>query len=148
MVTEEIGIVKSVTGVIAVVNVPRKSACEGCTAGCKMDEEFMEIEAFNQAGAKVGQTVRVTMKAFTYTKGSLLVYGLPAVALVIGAVFGKEVMGRTFPHEDPDILSAVFGFGAFIVSFFFVKFWSNRTEKKVESKPIVEEILEGKHMVF
>ncbi len=146
--TEEIGIVKSVNGVLAVVNVPKKSACEGCTAGCKMDEEFMEIEAFNQAGAKVGQTVRVTMKSFTYTKGSLVVYGLPAVALVVGTVFGKEVMGRAFPHADPDILSAVFGFGAFIFSFFVVKLWSGRADKKVESKPIIEEVLEGKHMVF
>jgi sigma-E factor negative regulatory protein RseC len=147
-VTEEIGIVKSVNGVLAVVNVPRKSACEGCTAGCKMDEQFMEIEAFNQAGAKVGQTVRVTMKAFAYTKGTLVVYGLPAVALVLGAVFGKEVLGRIFSQADPDILSAVFGFGAFIVSFFVVKIWSGRADKKVESKPVVEEVLEGHHMVF
>jgi sigma-E factor negative regulatory protein RseC len=147
-VTEEIGIVKSVNGVLAVVNVPRKSACDGCTAGCKMDEQFMEIEAFNQAGAKVGQTVRVTMKSFTYTKGTLVVYGLPAIALVLGAVFGKEAMGRFFPHADPDILSAVFGFGAFIVSFFVVKIWSGKANKKVKSKPIVEEVLEGKQMVF
>jgi sigma-E factor negative regulatory protein RseC len=147
-VTEEIGIVKSVNGVLAVVNVPRKSACDGCTAGCKMDEQFMEIEAFNQAGAKVGQTVRVTMKSFTYTKGTLVVYGLPAVALVLGAVLGKEGMGRIFPHADRDILSAVFGFGAFMISFFVVKIWSSKADKKVESKPIVEEVLEGKHMVF
>jgi sigma-E factor negative regulatory protein RseC len=147
-VTEEIGIVKSVNGVLAVVNVPRKSACDGCNAGCKMDEQFMEIEAFNQAGAKVGQTVRVTMKSFTYTKGTLVVYGLPAIALVLGAVFGKEVMGRFFPHADPDIFSAVFGFGAFIVSFFVVKIWSGKADKKVESKPIVEEVLEGKQMAF
>jgi sigma-E factor negative regulatory protein RseC len=147
-VTEEIGIVKSVNGVLAVVNVPRKSACDGCTAGCKMDEQFMEIEAFNQAGAKVGQTVRVTMKSFTYTRGTLVVYGLPAVALVLGAVFGKELMGRFFPQADPDILSAVFGFGAFIISFFVVKIWSSSAGKKVESKPIVEEVLAGKQMVF
>jgi sigma-E factor negative regulatory protein RseC len=147
-VIEEIGIVKSVTGAIAVVNVPKKSACDGCTAGCKIDERFMEVEAFNQAGAKVGQTVRVTIKSFAYTKGTLVVYGLPALALVIGAVFGKEAMSRIFPHADPDILSAVFGFGAFILSFFIVKIWSNRTEKNVESKPIVEEVLEGKQMVF
>ncbi len=145
---EEIGIVKSVKGVIAIINVPKKSACEGCTAGCKMEEQFMEIEAFNRAGAQVGQTVRVTMKAFAYAKGSLVVYGLPAAALVIGAVFGKEAMGRIFPNADPDTLSAVFGFGAFIVSLLIVKVWSNRVDRKIESKPVVEEILEGRHMVF
>jgi sigma-E factor negative regulatory protein RseC len=147
-VIEEIGIVKSVNGVTAVVNVPRKSACDGCTAGCKMDDHFMEIEAFNQAGARVGQTVRVSMKSFTYTKGSLVVYGLPAVGLVLGAMLGKDVMAGFFPHADPNSLSAIFGFGAFIVSFFIVKIWSGRIDKKVESKPVIEQVLEGKHMVF
>lgn len=141
-VIEEIGTVKSVDGIMAVVYVPRKSACDGCTAGtCKVEEQFMEIEALNKAGAKVGQKVRVAVQSVVFMKGSMLVYGLPALGLVIGAVFGKEVMARFYPAADPDILSAVFGFCAFGVSLVIVKIWSNRVGKDTSTKPVIEEIV-------
>ncbi len=139
---EEIGVVKSVQGVTATVRIPKKSACEGCTMGaCKPEDQGMEIEAVNQAGAKVGQRVRVAIKAYVYMKGTMVVYGVPAVMLVAGAVFGKEVMSGVFPGKDPDILSAIFGFAAFILSFVIVKLWSGRAARKTESRPVIEEIL-------
>lgn len=140
--TEEVGIVKSLEGVIAKVNVPRKSACEGCTLGtCKPDDQSMEIEAFNQAGAEVGQKVRVTIQSYAYIKGSMLVYGIPALSLVVGAVLGKEVFSRFFGDVDPDVLSALLGFGALILSFAIIKIWIQKASKRVETKPIIEEIL-------
>ena len=46
---------KSQPGLLQKSLVPRKS-CEGCTAGtCKPDEQSMEIDAVNKAGAKAGQ---------------------------------------------------------------------------------------------
>ncbi len=139
---EEIGTVKSVDGPFALVNVPKKSACEGCTAGtCRIEDQFMEIEAFNQAGAKAGDRVRVSVKAVTYMKGSMIVYGLPAIGLVAGAVLGKEVMTGIFTKADPDMLSAAFGFGAFVLTLVLVKIWSNAAGKKIESKPVIEEVL-------
>jgi sigma-E factor negative regulatory protein RseC len=141
-VIEEIGTVRSTDGPLAIVDVPKKSACEGCTAGtCKIEDQFMEIEAFNRAGAKVGDKVVVSVKAFTFTKGSMMVYGLPAIGLVVGAVFGKEAMAGIFTGIDPDTLSAIFGFGVFILTLVFVKIWSNSAGKKIESKPIIEEVL-------
>jgi positive regulator of sigma E activity len=141
-VIEEIGIVKSVEGMTAVVSVPKKSACEGCTLGtCTTQEKSMEIEAWNEAGAVAGQRVRVAIKSYAYMKGAMIVYGLPAVGLVAGAIFGKELMGKVFPASDPDVLSAVFGFAACILSFVIVKIWANKAGKKTESRPVVEEIL-------
>lgn len=140
---EEIGIVKSIDGIMAIVDVPRKSSCEGCTAGiCKPEEQSMEIQAFNQAGARQGQKVRVVIKSFAYVKSSMLVYGLPALSLVIGAVFGKEVVSRFFAGADPDILSAVCGLSAFVLTFIIIRIWTGKAEKRVESKPVIEEILE------
>lgn len=139
---DEIGIVKEIRGAFAIVSVARKSACSECRAGCHLTESGAEIEAVNAIHAGVGQKVRVVMKPYTYLKGSLLVYGLPALALILGAVVGKELLGGLFKNADPDILSAISGFGAFILSFLFVKVWSARTEKKIEHKPVAEEILE------
>ena len=140
---EEIGIIKDIKGLLAKVSVPRKSACEGCTAGiCKPEEQSMEIEALNTVNARVGQRVRITVKPYTYLKGSIIVYGVPAIALIIGAILGKEFFSSYFKKLDPDIISAVVGFGAFIIAFICIKLWSRTVEKKVESKPIIEEILE------
>lgn len=139
---EEIGTVKSINGMLALVDVPRKSSCEGCSAGtCKPEEKTMEIEALNRAGAAAGQRVRVLINPSAYLKGSMLVYGVPALSLVIGAVFGKEVVSGFYPKTDPDILSAVFGFAAFIVSFVAVKIFAGFSAKKTGSKPVIEEIL-------
>ena len=140
---EEVGVIMSIDGLTAKVMVPRKSACEGCTAGtCKPGQQSMEIEALNPIKAKVGQTVRVVMKPYSYLKGAIVVYGIPAIALVIGAILGKEFFSRYFTGVDPDVVSAFFGFGAFIVLFLLIKFWSIRFEKKQNLKPVIEEILE------
>ena len=102
----------------------------------------MEIDAVNKAGAKAGQKVRVVIKSYTYLKGSILVYGIPAIALITGAVLGKEIFSRQFKDTDPDILSAIFGFGLFLIAFLGIKIWSLTAEKKTETKPVIEEILE------
>jgi len=140
---EEVGVIMSINGLTAKVTVPKKSACEGCTAGtCKPGEQSMEIEALNPINAKVGQTVRIVMKPYSYLKGAIIVYGIPAIALVTGAILGKEFFSRYFIGVDPDVVSAFFGFGAFIVFFLLIKFWSIRFEKKHDLKPVIEEIIE------
>lgn len=139
---EEIGTVTSTEGTTAHVNVPKKSTCEGCTAGiCTAGEQSMEIIAFNKAGAEAGQKVKVLIHSSAYMKGSMIIYGVPAIALVLGAVFGKELMPELFTGTDPDILSAIFGFGFLGLSFVGVKIWSNIKSDKTESGPVIEEIL-------
>jgi sigma-E factor negative regulatory protein RseC len=140
---EEIGTVISIEGHHARVSVPKKSSCEGCTAGtCSAGEQSMEIDALNKAGAVIGQRVRVLVHTYAYMKGSMIVYGIPAIFLVIGAVFGKEIMTRFFPSRDSDILSAFFGFSFLLASFILIKFWSQKQAIKAESTPVIEEILD------
>jgi positive regulator of sigma E activity len=57
-------------------------------------------------------------------------------------VFGKEVMAGFFMGTDPDVLSAVFGFGFLGLSFVAVKIWANRKTSEAESSPVIEEILD------
>lgn len=138
---DEIGIVKTVNGVLAKVSVERKSACDSCKAGCRVTDAGAEIEAFNQAKAMVGQKVKIEMKAYSYLKGSVLVYGIPALALILGAIIGKEFFSSYFTKTDSDTVSAIFGFSAFILSFIIVKILGGRMEKKTEYKPVIVEIL-------
>jgi positive regulator of sigma E activity len=102
----------------------------------------MEIEALNKAGAVIGQKVKVIVHTYAYMKGSMVIYGFPALMLVIGAVTGKEVMPRFFPSLDTDSLSAIFGFSFLIASFILVKIWSGTQTKKTTSTPVIEEIVQ------
>jgi sigma-E factor negative regulatory protein RseC len=138
---EEIGVVQSVDGVIARVLVEKKSACEKCAAKCNLTEGGAMIEAVNTARAEVGQRVRVEFKPLSYVKGSVLIYGVPALGLIAGAVLGKEVVSRFIPGVDPDLLSAFFGFGGFLVAYIASRLFARTMEKKTEYKPVVEEIL-------
>lgn len=138
---EEIGIVKQVSGAFATIVIQKKSACEQCTAGCKVSDSEAEIEALNHAQASIGQKVRVELKAASYLKGSIIVYGLPALALVGGAIIGKEILSGFFA-ADPDIISAIAGFSAFIASFGMIRWWSSHIGKSTEHRPVVMEILE------
>lgn len=139
---EETGVVKSTQGPFAVVAIQRKSFCDQCKAGaCHLTDGGAELEALNNVGAKVGSRVRVVLKPYSYLKGSVIVYGLPALALIAGAVIGREV-AAPLGYKDPETISAVLAFGALALSFLFVKLWSIKADKKMQYKPVIEEILD------
>ena len=143
-IVEEVGFVRSIDGSLATVAIEKKSACEGCSLKiCKPDEQYMEIEALNAVHAAVGQKVKVAMKSYSYLKSSATVYGIPALFLVIGAVAGKEIFSKLFVNSDPDIISALSGFGMLAISFLCIKLWSLKAGSKKALKPVIEEILEG-----
>lgn len=139
---EETGLVIKIEGNKAFVAVEKSSACEGCPAGsiCKPSDEGSIIEAINEAQANIGDRVTVSFKAFSYLKGSIIVYGIPAISLIAGAIIGKEVLKEAV-NLDPDLLSAIGGLGALGISFLAVKFFSKKLEKKKEYIPVVERIL-------
>jgi sigma-E factor negative regulatory protein RseC len=141
-IVEEIGIIERVEGTSATITVLRRSACDGCSSVlCKPAGQAMTIEALNPIHAQVGQKVRISMKSNTYLRSALLVYGIPAIALVTGAVFGREVLGTYFIRQDPDSLTAVSGFAACVLAFFAVKIWSCMTDRGKAVNPVIEEIL-------
>lgn len=139
---EEIGVIERVEGFNATVSVAKKSACDGCSLKtCSPSGQSMTIEALNPVHAQVGQKVIISIKSNTYLKGSLIVYGIPALALVIGAVIGREVLSAYFVNHDPDSISAISGLTGCVLSFFSVRLWSSRGNRKITDKPVIQEIL-------
>jgi sigma-E factor negative regulatory protein RseC len=141
---EETGIVISTQGIMAKVLVQKRGACEGCAAAgtCKPSEETAELEAFNPIRAEVGQTVRLALKPQLYLKASIIVYGLPIVSLIGGAILGKNIGELYFKGVDSDLIAAAFGFGALLISFIAIKLWSSKVEKKEEYRPVIEEVIQ------
>ncbi len=141
---EEKGIVTEIEGITAHVKVERKSACEHCTMGtCKISSDGANLKAINEAGAKVGQTVRVAIKDLTYVSGSFFFYGVPTFALIAGALLGLGVFSDMFPDINPDSIAAVSGFVSMVLSLIVVKLWSRKAERKSVYQPVVVEILDN-----
>jgi sigma-E factor negative regulatory protein RseC len=140
---EEIGIVTKVDGEMAKVMVQKKSACEGCTVqgACKSTENGMEIEAINAAHATEGQTVKIMMKPQVYLKGTMLVYGIPLVLFIAGAIAGKNFGEEYLTGMNSDLVAAVAGFSTLVLALLALKLWAKKTESDTENKPVIEEVV-------
>lgn len=141
---EEVGIVKSINGALAKVVVARRSGpCEECVKNvCDLPEEGVETEAINEAGARVGQRVKIVMKPYTFIKGALILYVLPVFALFAGAFIGKVYLTRLFEKTDSELLAVAGAFITFFLSLLVVKFLSGKMSRKTEYKSIIESIVE------
>jgi sigma-E factor negative regulatory protein RseC len=138
-----VGVVKSVEGNLAKVFVGA-----GCCGSCQKDScdigtaRGHETEAINLVHAKVGQKVRIDIKALAFLKGVLVLYALPFIALLTGAILGRAYLPAYFRGTSPDVLSAAGGFFLFLISLLTARFYSRKMEKKAEDKPVIESIIE------
>ena len=82
------------------------------------------------------------MKTLTFLKEVLVLYVLPIVALLTGAVLGRSYLPAYFRGTSPDVLSAAGGFFLFLISLLTARLFSRKMEKKTEDKPVIESIIE------
>ncbi len=139
---EEEGTVAEVEGGIAKVAVLKKSACEQCAASgvCHPgDQEY--LEAANPLGAKKGQRVKVVLAPQIYLKASIILYGIPMVALVAGAIIGKNIAIRYAGEPNSDLWAFIAGMACMVISFLFIRSYNKKVEKTQKYKPMIVEIL-------
>lgn len=141
---EETGIVTKIDGNMAKVLVQKKSACDGCgmQGTCQSTPEGMEIEALNAVHAKEGQRVKILMTPRDYLKGTMIVYGLPLVVFITGAIIGKNIGEGYLKDMNSDLVAAVTGFIALALSLAGVRIWSKKMESNAEYNPVIEEIID------
>jgi sigma-E factor negative regulatory protein RseC len=138
-----VGIVKSVEGNMArVVVVAGPACCESCQSCDIKTTRGPETDAINLVHAKVGQKVRIDVHALTFLKEVLILYVLPIVALLTGAVLGRAYLPAYFGGTSPDVLSAAGGFFLFLISLLTARLFSRKMEKKTEDKPVIESVIE------
>jgi sigma-E factor negative regulatory protein RseC len=139
---EEEGIVMEVDGDAAKVAIMKKSACESCAASgvCHPgDQEYMD--AANPLGAKKGQKVKVVVAPQVYLKASLVLYGIPMVSLVGGAIIAKNLAIHFGTGDQSDLWAFIAGMLCMIVSFLFLRSYNAKVERTREYKPVIVEIL-------
>ncbi|MBE0574782.1 MAG: SoxR reducing system RseC family protein [Desulfuromonadales bacterium] len=127
---EEIGtVVELKSKMIAVVMCKKSSLCENCATNgnCALGDDGRTrlIDAQNSLGATVGDQVRIATTTKSFLKSSFLLYIVPLIALVVGAVAGKLVGENLDTGLDPNLLSAVFGVFFMIGSFVLLRVGSS-----------------------
>jgi len=132
---EEVGIVVELKGKHTVVVMCQKSSlCEHCaTSGsCAIgdDSKSRLVEAQNMIGATIGDEVCISTTTRSFLQSSFLLYIVPLIALVIGAVAGKLVGENLATGLDPNLLSAIFGVFFLIGSFVLLRVGSSVLEKE------------------
>lgn len=144
---EEVGtIVELKSRSTALVLCQKSSLCKNCaTSGaCSMgdDDRSRTVEVFNPIGAGVGERVRIATSTKTFLQSSFILYIVPLIALVVGAVIGST-LGTAFNLGiNPDLLSGIFGVFFMIGSFLVIRVGSGALQQEAYMPRIVT-ILHG-----
>ncbi len=133
------GIVVGIYGGNAKIKSRRSEACDHCEAqdGCRVmggasgKEMFFEVE--NTLDAKMGDQVKVRVSDKAFLKAIFLVYVIPMIAFMGGAVLGQEFgLARGY---DPSASSAIMAFGLMALTFSIVRIVGNRLGQTRKYKP-------------
>jgi sigma-E factor negative regulatory protein RseC len=140
---EDIGRLVRVADDKAFIEVERSSACASC--GLQEAEELttggkVVFEAYNMAGANIGDRVRVQVRTGAFTKASLYIYGIPVLSLVIGAIAGAYA--AAILKQSPDTMSALFAMGGLVFGFI-ILFLLRKRGNKTEYMPVVVEVMQN-----
>lgn len=127
---QQIGIVKELCGKLALVEVSRHSACEGCHAkadgNCSACVSFGDkktsANADNSIGAKVGDRVILETESRTVILYAASVFLFPVLLAVIGYLLGTFMSFTAAPY-----IGAILGF---ILAFVIVWATLDRRAKK------------------
>jgi len=135
------GIVVGVEKDRAYVHIGRHTACENCGA-CHFDEKTMnmKITALNQAGAKVGDQVALSMDNVNFFRASFFLYGIPLMALLVG-LFTSFYAFEKMALPMYDILSILVGIGCMAIAFLVIRSKSQSFAENPDYMSIITEVI-------
>jgi len=137
------GIVKEIQDKRALVLIDRQAMCGQCSAKgfCDMLGGGKEVlsETLNAVGAEVGDTVTIGLPFGAVTKASMVVYMIPLMGLIGGAIIGY-LLGRLYGF-DVNVSTLICSFACLGVSMIAVKFASVSLSKKPSFQPEIIKIV-------
>lgn len=142
MSTEQ-GVIIKVTGEKALVRVKRNTMCEGCNSkgACHSlgGGKEMEAEALNIADATEGDRVLLSINPNSVLKIAFLVYLIPVIALVTGALLGEKYASRfSLSPETGALLLAILAFTVIMIP---IKYFGNKIGARDEYTPRIIKVI-------
>lgn len=112
---EEHAIVVGVKDDAAMLEIIRKTPCGLCgkSRGCgislwgKLFNHKSEFKATNNIGAKVGDSVIVGIEEQALLKSSMTIYGLPLLAVLLGALIGMAFLPQEAGAAQKDLYAVI-----------------------------------------
>lgn len=137
----ERGEVISQQGRMARVKIKRSSHCASCSCAgvCSpFGKEWMTVAADNTLGAAAGQKVRITYRVEGEVKASLILYIIPVMALVLGALIGTAIN----PFSNQDLSAVLMGLSFVAISFLLIRKYALWKYGRMRSyRPCISEVL-------
>jgi len=142
-VLKEMGLVTKVECGIAWVNTQSKLSCSTCqvesTCGNAILEKFLAGKIFisklnNSLAAQVGDQVVISIPKSSVSKASLVVYGVPLLGMIGGALFGDF----WFNFEPFSILFSAIGLALGLI---FIHFYNQKIANTEQYMPTMVSIL-------
>jgi sigma-E factor negative regulatory protein RseC len=99
----------------------------------------MEVEAFNDAGAVVGDRIVLRVASGALLKVSFMLYVFPILLLILGAIVGQK-LGPALQY-DPSFFSLLLGGVCFLLAFILIRVRSSRMARKTEYHPRIVRVL-------
>lgn len=135
------GVVKGIRGRRAIVVTRMEPECEGCAARAACSATGggganVEVLALNTIGAEAGDIVTISIRGSSIVKVSFLVYMIPILALLAGAILGVWLSGLA--DVDENVAAGILGLLALCGSFVWVK---KKGEELSQKKEFIPEIV-------
>lgn len=115
------GIVIEVKGEYAAISTSRRGICGDCAdrSSCSFESAMGSdapeiVQAGNPVGASPGDLVEFDLPGFTELKLSILIWAVPIIGLIAGAIIGSRIHGFfSLSNDLSTLIGAVFGFFLF-----------------------------------
>ncbi len=142
MNTEQ-GIVIKVDTKTAWIRTTKTGACESCSAKSSCHTlgggKEMEVEAVNEAGARIGDQVVIGFETASLLKVSFLLYIFPILGLIAGAAVGEAI--APYFSMNKSLSALLIGGFAFFLCYLFIRKKGNELAKDRSYRPKVIRIL-------
>ncbi len=124
---------------VAKVTMERHEACKNCHA-CDMGKsQEMIMTATPLCDVKVGDLVEVHLENKDFLKATLIMYGIPLSALVLGFVLGYY--GAEFFSFNGDVVGFITGIVFMKLAFLWIKSKEEKW-KKGNYQPVITKVVE------
>jgi len=142
---EETALVVKCEGEFAWVEAQRKTACGHCAANkaCGTGilakiwgQKTAQMKAINKVHAHKGETVLIGLQENALVQGSLIIYLLPIVSMILFAIFGEQ-MAEQWQLASAEASSIVFGLIGFLIAGIFVKLFSRHIQSDTRYQPVI-----------
>jgi len=141
---EEQAQVVDISGDLLVLQAQTKSSCGSCAAkkGCGtsvlskvVGRKFTRFQAENSVEAKVGDTVIVGISEQALLRGSLMMYIIPIMGMLVFALVSDHLLD--LPVKNRDLLIAAAGIAGLVSGSLLSRWYFQRRENVHRFRPVV-----------